>query len=123
MKIEISIGEIVDKLTILHLKKKYITNENQLANIQKEYLYLMDIVFMDLGISSDDYKELLELNKILWKIEDQIRDKERAQEFDSEFIQLARMVYITNDKRAAYKKQINKKYGSEFIEEKSYAEY
>lgn len=123
MKIEVSVGEIVDKLTILHLKKKYITNENQLENIQKEYLYLMDIVFMDLGISSDDYKELLEINKILWKIEDQIRDKERAQEFDSEFIQLARMVYITNDKRAAYKKQINEKYGSEFVEEKSYAEY
>ena len=123
MKIEVSVGEIVDKLTILALKKKYITNENQLKNIQKEYLYLLDIVFMELHVSKQDYNELLAINKELWHIEDDIRDKERAGEFDEVFIELARAVYITNDERAAVKRRINEYYGSEFVEEKSYAKY
>ena len=123
MKIEVSVGEIVDKLTILALKKKYITNENQLKNIQKEYLYLLDIVFMELHVSKQDYNELLAINKELWHIEDDIRDKERAGEFDEVFIELARVVYITNDERAAVKRRINEYYGSEFVEEKSYAKY
>ena len=123
MKIEVSSGEIVDKLTILALKKKYITNEKQLENIQKEYLYLLDIVFMQLNISKQDYNELLAINEELWHIEDDIRDKERAGEFDEVFIELARAVYITNDERAAVKRRINEYYGSEFVEEKSYAKY
>ena len=123
MKIEVSSGEIVDKLTILALKKKYITNENQLKNIQKEYLYLLDIVFVELHVSKQDYNELLAINEELWHIEDDIRDKERAGEFDEVFIELARAVYITNDERAAVKRRINEYYGSEFVEEKSYAKY
>ena len=123
MKIEVSVGEIVDKLTILALKKKYITNEKQLENIQKEYLYLLDIVFMQLNISKQDYNELLAINEELWHIEDDIRDKERRSEFDEVFIELARAVYITNDERAAVKRRINEYYGSEFVEEKSYAKY
>ena len=123
MKIEVSSGEIVDKLTILALKKKYITNEKQLENIQKEYLYLLDIVFMQLNISKQDYNELLAINEELWHIEDDIRDKERRSEFDEVFIELARAVYITNDERAAVKRRINEYYGSEFVEEKSYAKY
>ena len=123
MKIEVSVGEIVDKLTILKLKKRYIENAEQLENIEKEYLYLLDVVFMQLIISKDDYDELLHINQLLWWIEDDIRDKERAGEFDEVFIELARAVYITNDKRAELKKEINKKYGSEFVEEKSYAKY
>ena len=123
MKIEVSVGEIVDKLTILELKKKYITNEKQLENIQKEYLYLLDIVFMELHVSKRDYNELLAINEELWHIEDDIRDRERAGEFDEVFIELARAVYITNDERAAVKRRINEYYGSEFVEEKSYAKY
>jgi hypothetical protein len=123
MKIEVSVGEIVDKLTILELKKKYITNEKQLENIQKEYLYLLDIVFMELHVSKRDYNELLAINEELWHIEDDIRDRERAGEFDEVFIELARAVYITNDERAVVKRRINEYYGSEFVEEKSYAKY
>ena len=123
MKIEVSIGEIVDKLTILQLKKQNIENAEQLQNIEKEYLYLHEVVFADLNISREDYDDLLYINQLLWWIEDDIRDKERKQEFDDVFISLARAVYITNDKRAELKKEINKKYGSEFVEEKSYAKY
>jgi hypothetical protein len=123
MKIEVSIGEIVDKLTILALKKKYIDDQLKLENIQKEYSYLLDIVFNELKISLTDYDELLHINQLLWEIEDDIRVKEKNAEFDNQFIELARLVYITNDKRADTKKQINEKYGSEFREEKSYAKY
>ena len=123
MKIEVSVGEIVDKLTILTLKKKYITNETQLENIQKEYLYLLDIVFMELNVSKRDFNELLAINEELWHIEDDIRDKERRGEFDEVFIELARAVYVTNDERAVAKRRINESYGSEFVEEKSYAKY
>ena len=123
MKIEVSIGEIVDKLTILALKKKYIDDQLKLENIQKEYSCLLDIVFNELKISLTDYDELLHTNQLLWEIEDDIRVKEKNAEFDNQFIKLARLVYITNDKRANIKKQINEKYNSEFREEKSYAKY
>jgi len=127
MQIEVSIGEIVDKLSILHIKKDNITDEVKLENINKEYLYLHEIVFSQLNISyDDDYSRLLEVNKSLWVIEDDLRDlrdKERANEFDQDFIELARSVYYTNDKRAEIKKEINIKYGSLFVEEKSYKNY
>jgi len=124
MKIEVSHGEIVDKLSILNIKKDNIFDEVKLVNINKEYLYLHKIVFSDLNISyDDDYLRLLEVNKKLWDIEDKIRDKERNKEFDDEFIELARSVYHTNDIRANIKKEINVKYGSQFVEEKSYNKY
>ena len=124
MKIEVSHGEIVDKLSILNIKKDNIFDEVKLVNINKEYLYLHKIVFSDLNISyDDDYLRLLEVNKKLWDIEDKIRDKERNKEFDEEFIELARLVYHTNDIRANIKKEINVKYGSQFVEEKSYNKY
>ena len=124
MKIEVSHGEIVDKLSILNIKKDNIVDEVKLANINKEYLYLHEIVFSDLNISHDeDYLRLLEVNKKLWGIEDKIRDKERNKEFDDEFIELARLVYYTNDIRANIKKEINVKYESAFVEEKSYNKY
>lgn len=122
MKIEISIAEIVDKLTILSLKRDNISDPIKLKNIQKEHDYLLEIV-NELNINPTDIRELLDVNNLLWKIEDQIRDKERNQVFDEDFIQLARNVYITNDIRAEIKKKINLKYSSEFIEEKSYTEY
>jgi hypothetical protein len=125
MKIEVSHGEIVDKLTILQIKKENITNPIKLENIIKEHDYLFSVVENDLGIStlSPEYLELLSVNKKLWIIEDDIRDKERQKEFDFDFINLARSVYYTNDVRAKIKKEINLKYSSGFIEEKSYQNY
>ena len=125
MNIEVSHGEIVDKLTILQIKKKNIFDPEKLVNINKEYDYLISIVENDLGISttSSEYLELLSINEELWVIEDDIRDKERKKEFDDEFIKLARAVYYTNDVRAEIKKEINLKYSSGFVEEKSYQSY
>ena len=124
MNIEVSHGEIVDKLSILNIKKDNIIDEEKLVNINKEFLYLHEIVFSKLNINYDeDYVRLLEINKKLWVIEDKIRDKEREKQFDEEFIELARSVYHTNDVRSKIKKDINIKYGSGFVEEKSYKEY
>lgn len=123
MKIEVSIGEIVDKLSILQIKLENITDEDKLVNIKKEFNYLYDIVFKDLKIQLDDYNRLLAINKQLWDIEDDIRDEERAKRFKDRFIELARAVYVTNDERSRIKKDINLKYGSDFVEEKSYQKY
>jgi hypothetical protein len=125
MNIEVSHGEIVDKLTILQIKKENITDPSKLDNIVKEYNYLLSVVENDLGISplSPEYLELLSVNKELWVIEDDIRDKERQKEFDDDFIKLARAVYYTNDVRAKIKKEINLKHSSGFVEEKSYQSY
>jgi hypothetical protein len=125
MKIEVSHGEIVDKLTILQIKNQNITDPIKLVNIVKEYNYLLSIVENNLGISTEspEYLELLSINNELWVIEDDIRDKERVKEFDEDFISLARSVYYTNDVRAKIKKEINLKYSSGFIEEKSYQSY
>ena len=125
MNIEVSHGEIVDKLTILQIKNQNITDSIKLDNIVKEYNYLLSIVENDLGIStaSPEYLELLSINNELWVIEDNIREKERKKEFDEDFIKLARAVYYTNDVRAKIKKEINLKYSSGFNEEKSYSQY
>ena len=123
MKIEVSIGEIVDKLSILQIKTSLIKDEQKLNNVKKEYDYLYDIVFNEMKIEKSDFFEMVVINQELWKIEDDIRDKERDKEFDDEFIRLARAVYVTNDKRAEVKKGINIKYGSLFVEEKSYQNY
>jgi hypothetical protein len=123
MKIEVSIGEIVDKLSILQIKTAFIKDEEKLNNVKKEYDYLYDIVFNEMKIEQSDFSDMVSINQELWKIEDDIRDKERAKEFDDEFIRLARAVYVTNDKRTEVKKVINIKYGSLFVEEKSYQKY
>jgi hypothetical protein len=125
MNIEVSHGEIVDKLTILQIKNQNITDPIKLVNIVKEYNYLLSIVENDLGISTEspEYLELLSINNELWVIEDDIRDKERVKEFDEDFVKLARAVYYTNDVRAKIKKEINLKYSSGFVEEKSYQSY
>ena len=123
MKIEVSIGEIVDKLSILDIKRRKITNNDKLFNIENEYNYLHKIVFTDLNINIRDYERLLIINEELWDIEDQIRIKEKNKEFDEDFIQLARLVYMTNDIRFEIKKVINLKYGSDFFEIKSYESY
>ena len=123
MNIKVSMGEIVDKLSILHIKTKRITDVDKLVNIEKEYLYLHEIVFANLNINIVDYNELFVINEQLWDIEDHIRIKEKNKEFDDKFIELARLVYITNDIRFRVKNLINLKYGSEFKEEKSYEQY
>jgi len=123
MKVEVSVGEIVDKLSILQLKKNNIAESKKLKNVINEYDYLHDIVFNQLNIHESDFADLLHINGILWEIEDKLRDMESRKQFDDLFVEYARQVYITNDKRADIKKQINLKYGSMFIEEKSYEKY
>lgn len=123
MKIEVSVGEIVDKLSILQIKTGMIKDEEKFTNVKKEYDYLYDIVFKEMKIEHSDFFDMVSINQKLWKIEDDIRDKERDKTFDDEFVELARAVYFTNDERAKVKKKINSKYGSMFVEEKSYKEY
>ena len=116
----VSLGELIDKITILEIKKVHMTGI-QLKNVDKELKLLKDILQrIDLEIEIDLINKLKEVNNNLWEIEDNIRLKESNQEFDKEFIQLARAVYKENDRRASIKKQINKKYNSELMEEKSY---
>lgn len=122
MEIKVSIGEIIDKLTILSIKKEKIIDSVKLKNIEKEFTYLSDVV-EQLNVEQVDISELLQVNLQLWEIEDDIREKERNKTFDSDFIELARKVYITNDLRASIKRKINEKYFSNFTEEKSYSEY
>jgi|688.fasta_scaffold943968_1 hypothetical protein len=125
MKIEVSIGEIVDKYTILMIKASKIQDAAKLENINKELTYLIDVLKKEDPLMTDYplTKALFEINKELWKVEDDLRDLERAKDFDKEFIILARNVYKLNDKRAHIKKEINMKHGSEFVEEKSYQPY
>lgn len=122
MKIEVSVGEVVDKWTILSIKALNITDKDKLVNVFKERTYLNDII--DPEILHDPLTdELLKINKSLWDVEDRLRSCERDKVFDDHFVQLARSVYILNDKRAHIKKDINIKYGSDFVEEKSYQPY
>ena len=121
MKIEVSNGEIVDKITILQIKSDRIKDKDKLVNVNKELSYLLPIL-VDIGIDEQHelFIELLGINKVLWEIEDNIRFKDNLNEFDNIFIEIARSVYITNDKRSVVKKKINDLTGSNFTEEKSY---
>ena len=119
----ISIGELIDKITILEIKKIYI-KDKKLINIEKELFLLENILKEnDINIDINLVSQLKEINSILWKIEDDIRVKEKKGLFDEEFIELARSVYKNNDRRASIKREINYKYNSEVIEEKSYESY
>ena len=121
--VPISLGELFDKITILQIKKSIIKGRG-LKNINKELFYLEKVVRNNkLSIDIDIFNYLKKINRTLWEIEDKIRIKESKNEFDEEFIELARSVYKENDKRAAVKKEINYKYGSIFVEEKSYQDY
>jgi len=127
MKIEVSNGEIVDKLSILDIKLLKIDNEDKLVNVKNEHetLYPYILVLLDLHQSplQQLYDELVKVNSLLWDIEDDIRDCERDKDFSQKFIDLARSVYVTNDKRALIKKQINQLTNSNLTEEKSYKNY
>lgn len=119
MTIEVSFGEVLDKISILAIKLNQIKDEEKLKNIQKEFSSISGRVSQD-SFSDPLYFELCKVNQKLWIVEDKLREHERLNNFNEDFINLARSVYILNDKRAALKKEINIKNGSEFIEEKSY---
>jgi len=119
MKIEVSNGEILDKLSILDLKLEYITDIDKKNNIKKEF-EVVKACADNIDIPYEIYDKLYSVNKKLWEIEDAIRLKEKALVFDGEFIELARQVYKTNDERSRIKKEINLLTNSEVIEEKSY---
>jgi hypothetical protein len=123
---EISIGEFFDKLTILEIKKARISAPEKLLNINHELDVLNKILakqsFSPAAVKSE-VDELRSINEALWVIEDDIRDKEAKKEFDQRFIELARQVYITNDRRSEVKRAINLRLGSDFVEEKSYEKY
>ena len=127
MKIEVSNGELLDKISILELKLLKIEDKEKLVNIQKEFDTLNPLakeLFENFGGQlQNHYLELARINGLLWDIEDWIRDCEREKRFDEEFIQLARSVYVTNDQRSEIKKLINKATNSDLVEEKSYKDY
>ena len=118
----VSVGELVDKITILEIKKELFTDENKIQNVTSELSFLRNALPETDDIFNEFYA-LYNINKTLWKIEDDIRKKEKNKEFDEEFIKLARLVYYTNDVRAELKKDINTKVGSTLIEEKQYDDY
>ncbi len=123
MKIEVSNGEIVDKLTIIEIKLENIKNELKLANLKAEYDVLNSAVEKIIPKTHPLYLELLGINNKLWVIEDRIRELEKAKDFGAEFIDVARSVYFTNDLRSEVKRKINELTNSALIEEKSYEDY
>ena len=121
MKVEVSNGEVVDKITILKIKLDKIEDYGKLENVKKEYRILSP--YMESFEVRREFENLYSINLLLWEVEDDIREKEKIEEFDEEFISLARKVYRLNDERARIKKTINEKTGSELVEEKRYKEW
>ena len=124
LMVEVSVGEVLDKITILEIKDQRITDPAKLANVRAELTTLNDTLAGVLKPTAELEvlrKELFDINAALWVIEDEIRECEAAKDFGPRFIELARAVYFTNDKRATVKKQINLAVGSRLVEEKSYA--
>jgi hypothetical protein len=126
IKVPVSPGELLDKITILRIKAQRMRDAEKLKNVRLE----LDALERTWGASSyaaldieAEVDALQRVNERLWVIEDDIRDKERAQAFDARFIELARAVYFENDERAAIKRRINLRLGSSIVEEKSYAQY
>ena len=121
----ISLGELVDKISILLIKQKNINDKSKILHVNKELDYLEST--LEKKIKKEEINnyldQLVKINSELWKIEDDIRECERKKIFDQTFIELARSVYFTNDKRANVKSDINIKFGSELVEVKSYEKY
>ncbi len=126
IQIDISVGELLDKITILQIKAERIADVSKLENIKKELCILQgqweSSPYIDNNLDNN-IASLKFVNERLWDIEDQIRVKESQQKFDEEFVKLARSVYFTNDERAEIKREINNKTGSNLVEEKSYSDY
>jgi hypothetical protein len=123
MKIEVSNGEIIDKLTIIQIKLERIKDKTKLANLKKEYDILFKASTSIISITDPLYIALYQVNCELWDIEDRIRDLERKKDFGHDFISTAREVYFKNDRRSELKREINIKTSSGLIEEKSYEKY
>lgn len=123
MKIEISNGELLDKLSILEIKLEKIRDPAKLDNIRGEYLLIRPLGDKLITTVETQYKSLVAINRQLWEIEDTIRDLERKKEFGQEFVMTARKVYKLNDQRAELKKEINRLTNSGLVEEKSYSGY
>jgi len=126
IQVPVSPGEVLDKITILEIKSERMDDPVKVANVRRELQLLLDTWRQ--SVEDDEtirriHAELKSINESLWQIEDDIRDKELAREFDERFIELARSVYVTNDQRANAKKELNIYLGSEIIEEKSYKDY
>jgi hypothetical protein len=124
--VPVSFGELIDKITILEIKAAHIRDAAKLANVRTELDLLNSTWTQDPASRTDISHErarLKAVNETLWDIEDRIRLKEKAQAFDAQFIELARSVYFRNDERAAVKREINLKLGSQLVEEKSYQDY
>ena len=121
----ISLGELVDKISILIIKQKNITDETKLDHVKKELDFLQKTLmnYVQQEEINNYLENLININSKLWNIEDDIRECERKKLFDQTFIDLARSVYFTNDERAKVKNDINKYFGSELVEVKSYEEY
>ena len=126
IRVPISPGELLDKITILRIKSQRISDPGKVSNVRMELRALEELWERSAFAKTDiraDVTALLRVNERLWAIEDDIRDKERAQTFDADFIRLARAVYFENDERAAIKRRINQVLGSSILEEKSYRDY
>jgi len=124
MQIEVSIGELVDKVTILEIKLEQIRDPEKLKNIRREYALLGKVLNeAGMGRDSGEFRTLKAINLELWQIEDRIRAKEKAKQFDAEFIELARSIYFANDRRSEVKRSINLAAGSTLIEEKDHVDY
>ena len=126
IKIDISFGELLDKITILEIKSERISDPNKVANVEKELSVLSQAwstAGIDVALVTEERKFLKAINEALWDIEDEIREQEAEQSFGAEFVSLARRVYKTNDERARVKREVNQKLGSALVEEKSYQPY
>ena len=124
MKIEVSNGELVDKVSILSIKLDKITSAHKRANVLKEYDLLYPVMCsIGINVDSPEFQQLREVNSRLWEIEDRIREKESRHVFDETFVALARRVYLENDKRSNIKRVINERTRSTLIEEKEYVDY
>ena len=124
--VPVSFGELLDKIAILQIKSERMTDPDKLVNVRNELSALENTWMVHPGAGNDIVRlraELKAVNERLWEIEDDIRLKEKAQEFDAGFIQLARSVYFENDERARIKREINTALGSAYVEEKSYQDY
>lgn len=126
LRISVSHGEVIDKITILQIKVERITNPDKLENVRRE-LSVLAKVWTEHVCSSPRLDALIadlkHVNESLWEVEDLLRQKESEGVFDAKFIELARKVYFTNDKRAALKREINELLGSTLVEEKDYVDY
>ena len=124
--VPVSPGEVLDKITILEIKSERMDDPEKVANVRAELSLLQKTwggAIKDTDVIRDLHAQLKEINEALWEIEDDIRDEERVKEFDERFVELARAVYFTNDRRSKVKKELNLHLGSEIVEEKSYQDY